>query len=154
MPKKYEKIAEYLAERYVAAQQHKLAADDQRQGTGANWWSGLGVGTASATGEMGLRSFLESRGMGSLKSVQRDAEAVSQMARELKKLEALKFSNEANVLRSRIEATMQRRAKGIPSALGRMKRTGKVFGVGSLIGAYALPPLVNSIFNAKRPAQT
>jgi hypothetical protein len=152
MNSKYEKIADWLAERYMAVQERKQASDDSRQG--ANWLSGLGIGTASAAGEMGLRSFLESKGMGSLKSVQSDAEAVSQMAKELKKLEALKFSNEANVLRSRIEATMKRRAQGVPSMFGRMKRTGKAFGVGGLIGAYVLPPLVNSVLSVKPPGQT
>jgi len=62
---KYEKIAGFLADRYIAVQETKTAAEKPKTAwdrlrpenpdrPGANWWTGLGVGALATSGEIGI----------------------------------------------------------------------------------------------------
>ena len=63
-PAGYEKIAAFLADRYVSVQAAKTAAapktlwdrvrPENPERPGANWWTGLGVGSLAASGEIGI----------------------------------------------------------------------------------------------------
>ena len=65
MTSKYTKIAEYLADRYLAVQQAKTAEEQEQtiwermrpenpKRPGANWWAGLGLGSMGAGLELGV----------------------------------------------------------------------------------------------------
>jgi hypothetical protein len=199
---KFSKIAEYLAEQYVTAQDRKTAAfgrqkakdeqwidaavdkildttasgakgianaastvgtvatipgraaygatgsamnalaPDVNQPPGANWLAGLGTGTAAA----GTQSLLRRFGLGNLAHVQRDAKGMADLSENVEKLRKGGFGQQADALLKQVARTMKRRSR-----LGSLARSGKTFGLSTLIGAYALPSLVNYFRNPGQP---
>jgi hypothetical protein len=85
--------------------------------------------------------------MGGFSDVQRDTEALSKLAKELKGLEDVGLTSEAAALRSRIRLTMPWKARGASSFLGGARRYGTTFGAGTALGGFVLPSLLAKLIN-------